>query len=153
MSKHSGGIFTYQLILNIHCRYVDDETSPLFCDPLHSEDYTYSILSKALAKKQPTQVASAANQVQGAEGVSTTAHKAVHEETWKGSGASRRSTAASQSGTEGAVKGGSRVASPGTDGGVVVGKERGEGEEAEENTEDCGVQRQRHEKAAADCAV
>lgn len=131
---------------SFHCRYVDDETSPLLCDPLHSEDYTYSILSKTLAKKQPTQIASAANQVEGAEGVSTTAHKAVHEDTWKGSGASQRSTAAGQPGVEGAVTGGRSIAAsqsgvegavtrgshPGTaEGGVVVGKE---GEEAEETT-------------------
>lgn len=28
-------------------------TSPLYCDPLHAEDYTYCILSKALTKPAP----------------------------------------------------------------------------------------------------
>lgn len=61
--------------------YIDDETSPLYCDPLYSEDYSYSILSKTLAIRKPTtpsQVAAGANQVLRAEGSSTAAQKAVH---------------------------------------------------------------------------
>ncbi len=62
--------------------YVDDESSPLYCDPLYVEDYSYSILSKALVAKKSTNpplVAEGANQVPKAEGRSTAAPKAVHE--------------------------------------------------------------------------
>lgn len=31
-------------------KYSEDETSPLYCDPLHAEDYTYCILSKRLTR-------------------------------------------------------------------------------------------------------
>lgn len=61
---------------------MDDETSPLFCDPQHAEEYSYFILSKALVKKQPSvsQVAGGASQVVEASGSSTDAQKATHEE-------------------------------------------------------------------------
>jgi GNAT superfamily N-acetyltransferase len=31
-------------------KYREDETSPLYCDPLHAEEYTYSIFSKTLTR-------------------------------------------------------------------------------------------------------
>ena len=43
--------------------YTDDETSPLVCDPYNEEEYTYSILSKALVKKPAKPVAGAAKPV------------------------------------------------------------------------------------------
>lgn len=128
---------------------MEDETSPLFCDPLNSEEYTYSILSKTLAKKQPmtTQVAGAANQVRGAEGVSTAAHKAVHEGTWRGKGASRRSTSASRSGAASTAKRGCE-SSPRTDGGVAV-----EGERGEQEIEDDVERHQEHKTVPSDRTV
>lgn len=128
---------------------MDDETSPLFCDPLHSEDYTYSILSKTLTKKQqPTsaQVAGAANQVRGAESASTAAHKAVHKGTWRGSGASRKSTSAGQSSAASMTKEGSREVCPGTYEEEGVEQEGGE-QEMEDNE---GLE---HDKSTVDCAA
>ena len=61
-----------------HCSYVDDETSQVYCDPLHSEDYSYSILSKSLVKKHsegPLPVARAVSEMEYSQG---TAHKALH---------------------------------------------------------------------------
>lgn len=75
--------------------YIDDDTSPLFCDPLYAEEYTYSILSKTLGRKTAPQVARPAHQVREVEGGSTAAHKAVH----KGTGASRARKSASSSAT------------------------------------------------------
>lgn len=75
--------------------YTDDDTSPLFCDPLYAEEYTYSILSKTLGKKTAPQVAKPANQVREVEGVSTAAHKAVHKETAGVSRARNKSTSSS----------------------------------------------------------
>ena len=64
---------------------MEDVTSPQLCDPLHSEDYTYSILSKALVKKQVmSPLAAAAEAVKEVECSSTTAHKAVHESAGRG---------------------------------------------------------------------
>lgn len=76
---------------------MDDETSPLYCDPLYAEEYSYSILSKKLAVRKPTQaplVAEGANQVPKAEGSSTAAPKAHHE-----SGISRGLGATGRKGT------------------------------------------------------
>ena len=53
--------------------YTDDETSPLFVDPLNDEEYSYSILSKALVK--PIKPAGPANQVVSAEGGSNEAQQ------------------------------------------------------------------------------
>ena len=53
--------------------YTDDETSPLFCDPLNDEEYSYSILSKALVK--PVRPAGPASQVTSAEGESNGAQQ------------------------------------------------------------------------------
>ena len=47
--------------------YTDDESSPLFCDPYNQEDYSYSILSKALVKKPAKPVAGAAKPVSQGE--------------------------------------------------------------------------------------
>ena len=43
--------------------YHDDESSPLLVDPYNQEDYSYSILSKALVKKPAKPVAGAAKPV------------------------------------------------------------------------------------------
>ena len=53
--------------------YTDDETSPLFCDPLNDEEYSYSILSKALVK--PVKPAGPASPVTSAEGESNGAQQ------------------------------------------------------------------------------
>ncbi len=46
--------------------FIEDETSPLLCDPLNEEDYGYSILSKLLVK--PAKPAGPAQPVLPAEG-------------------------------------------------------------------------------------
>ena len=51
---------TYYVLLS---SYTDDETSPLVCDPYNEEEYTYSILSKALIKNPAKPVAGAATPV------------------------------------------------------------------------------------------
>lgn len=100
--KFCGGECIWFGGFSLPCSYDDDDTSPSLCDPLHAQEYTYSILSKPLTrKKAASQVAGAADQVRGAEGVSTAAHKAVHEETWKGSGASRKSGQSGSASEEG----------------------------------------------------
>lgn len=73
------------MILHNRCSsYVDDETSPVFCDPLYSEEYTYSILSKALVKRQAKgSVAHAATAVANTESVAIAAEKAVPGRTSK----------------------------------------------------------------------
>lgn len=64
--------------------YTDDETSPLFVDPLNDEEYSYSILSKALIK--PIKPAGPANQVASIEGGSNQAQQASLSTTRGGGG-------------------------------------------------------------------
>ena len=64
--------------------YADDETSPLFCDPLNDEEYSYSILSKALVK--PVKPAGPASQVTSAEGGSNGAQQVFVEASRGGGG-------------------------------------------------------------------
>ena len=56
---------------------MDDESSPLFYDPLNEDDYTYSILSKTLTKKPAKPVAGAAKPVTHAVG--NEAPQATHD--------------------------------------------------------------------------
>ena len=77
------GLFTathaypFSLLSTLPCRYTDDETSPLFCDPLNVEDYTYSILSKPLVR--PAKPAKPVTPAAGerAAGEQTSAHLRV----------------------------------------------------------------------------
>ena len=48
-------------------RYCEDETSPLYCDPLHAEDYTYCILSKKLTRPAPKPVRTSAKTSQASQ--------------------------------------------------------------------------------------
>ena len=48
-------------------RYSEDETSPLYCDPLHAEDYTYCILSKRLTRPAPKPVRTSAKTSQASQ--------------------------------------------------------------------------------------
>ena len=57
-------------------RYVDDDTSPIFIDPLNEQDYTYSILSKPLVKKPTKPAANSAKPVARASGRSDEAQRA-----------------------------------------------------------------------------
>ena len=72
-------------------RYVDDESSPLYNDPYNTEEYSYHILSKTLAKKQVSlPVAGAAKPVQQ-ECSHSDAVKAVHGGPGRSSGSVRGS--------------------------------------------------------------
>ena len=77
------------------CSYLDDETSPLFYDPAHPEDYSYYILSKALVKKcvVPSVAAGAAEPVPEMECSNTAAYKAVHDSKGRNSGGKPGKTA------------------------------------------------------------
>ncbi|XP_064403043.1 N-alpha-acetyltransferase 40-like [Halichondria panicea] len=57
-------------------KYVDDDTSPIFTDPLNEQDYTYSILSKPLIKKPTKPAANSAKPVARASGHSNEAQRA-----------------------------------------------------------------------------
>lgn len=83
-------------IFPIPCSYVDDETSPVFFDPLNPEDYSYSILSKSLVKKcpeVPLPVAGAAEPVREAECSNGTAHQALHSSGMKSRGSEVQASA------------------------------------------------------------
>ncbi len=72
------------------CSYLDDETSPLFYDSAHPEDYSYYILSKALVKKHVVPsagAAAAAEPVPEMECTNTAvAYKAIHDRSGRSSG-------------------------------------------------------------------
>ena len=94
MSDPGAVTYTSSFLISpsLYNSYVDDETSPLHCDPMHSEEYTYSILSKSLTKKAPgvPQVAGGASQVSEAEGGSVDAQKATHDREERGRGSARK---------------------------------------------------------------
>ena len=81
--------------------YSEDETSPLFSDPYNQEDYSYSILSKALVKKPAKPVAGAAKPVIRDECKDESAQRSLLEDSGRVTALhSSKTGLASQSSTE-----------------------------------------------------